>query len=562
MGDPNTGILYSSDGSNWIEPASSPLQGIKGSIGWNGSRLVAAGPSSDMVYSDDYGITWTRCIGDTNDFALSVQWNGSYWLATGSPGITRSVDGITWTNTGYTGARNLSLAYTSNAIPSLAIGQSTLQYVSTSGVTIPGLTVAVGVPSGTDTTFYSEDGLNWSPAVSGALDTTGLCVGFGNETWVTGGGDSTKSNIVYSSDGSNWTQANVGIFVSYPSINAVLYGGTTWVAALEGQLEFNSVMYSTDNARNWNTITTPYTTPGKAYAIGYGPTGYFSSDVFLVAGVPANMLFTSPDGQTWSQQFPSGFFDSAGTVRGFLYAASKWWVVGGDGGMTTTIKNSIDATTWADVTFDVADCTLAYGIAYDGVGLFVAVGTSGGGGGTIKYSSGGCLWMDSVTGEFDDTGRSVIYNSELSLWIATGTDDGTSSAGIRYSGDGSNWSNSSGNDLILGAGVAATVAYSIPGEIQQLYNQVSFLNNPLPSIAARNISPSLAYGPSSFILNNTLVLDPYQNVAVNTLNINLMNYMSNTFSTFYNFDFTNVTQTVSTNNLSLLGAFTLGTQYI
>jgi hypothetical protein len=524
MGDPNTGILYSTNGSNWTEPLSCPITGLKTAIGWNGSRLVVSGEGG-FVYSDDYGINWEICTGSTFFYEASIVWNGSYWLASGFSGITKSLDGISWVATDYTNV-TIGLAYNSNAVPSLAIGQSTLQYVSTSATSFPGLNVAVGVPFVTDTMFFSENGSNWSPALSGALDVTGLCVAFGGETWVAGGGDSTKSNIVYSSDGKNWTKADVGSGGGgFPDVRAVLYGGTTWVAGLGGQFNFNSIIYSTDGALTWNPITNSYTTPSETYAIGYGPSYYDKfANTFIIGGTAGTSLYYSTDGANWTNDTPINFFQGSATIHEFLYVeeslGDSWFVVGTDEGTTTTIKTSADARTWNDVVFDTVDFATAYGIAYDGVGLFVAVGTSGGGGGTIKYSGDGSSWSNAVSGEFNDTGYSVTYNSELSLWIATGINDGTPSDAIRYSSDGSNWSNSSGNDLAIGFGVAATGGFTVPGTIQAYYNQVTFLNNPLPEILSRNISPSLSYGASNFVLNNAVSLDIYQNLIVNSLSTN------------------------------------------
>lgn len=574
MGQPNTGILYSFNGSNWTEPASCPITGEKYSVRWNGSRLVAFS-YSNKVFSDDYGLSWNLCIGTNNTNSI-FQWNGSYWLATGynettfSHVTTESLDGITWTDTAYSGPGLSGLAYSSNAIPSLTIGQSTLQLASTV-TTFPGLNVAVG--SGTTTLYFSEDGTTWSPALSGAFDTQGRCIAIGNGKWIAGGSNTNSSNLLSSSDGKNWTNISLPDITgkgTFPTVVSVVYGASaqTWVVGIdEAGLDDNTVLFSTDGV-SWNPPSNPTVSPiDGTFAIGFGSTNFGggAEDRFLIAGNPNNLLYSSPDGESWTGESPTGFFSfsSGKQVRGFLYANATWHVVGQSDGATSNIKYSTNGNAWTNASFPQGAFVDANGIAYDGTGLYVAVGYTGVGAfSTIKYSGNGITWSNAVSGEFANTGYAVTYNSELSLWIAVGEDDNLGFTNVKYSADGCNWTSATGDQLTYGYGVAATAGYSATTEVISYYNQVSFLNNPLPAVAARNISPSLTYGPSSFILNNALVFDRYQNLAVNTSNPTVMNLMSTTFSTFYNFDFTNVTETFSTNRLSLFGPFTLGTQYV
>ena len=565
-----TGILYSTDGSNWTEPSTPYGIGIARAIGWNGSRLVTAGGTGilGMFYSDDHGVSWLSCVGDTaiidENGSGSIVWNGSYWLVSGSLGVSKSVNGINWTL--QTNKPTFGLAYSSNAVPSLAIGRSTLELFSTVAV-FPTLNVAVGDISGTEqgkTIYTSENGSNWTVATSGTFDKKGNCVAFGGGRWVAGGSNTNSSNILISSDGKNWSYANIGINPSYPEVRALFYVNTRWVAGIDYGLNYNSVVYSTDGL-TWNTIASPYTTPtGATYAIGYGPTGYGSSDLFVIGGA-GNGLYTSPDGAVWTSRTPTAYFDSGGQVRGISYLNGLWFAVGYDGTPTATIKRSSDAVNWLNSSYDVADFSICYGIAYGG-GLYVAVGTTSASGGTIKYSGVGSGWSNAVSGEFTNTAYSVTYNTELALWIATGTNDGTNAHSVRYSGDGSNWSNSSGIDFTTGLGVAFRTGSTITTSIQSYYNQIRFYNNPLPEVVTRQVTPSIVYSPSSLVLNNALMLDNRQNVLINSMSTVTESpsfiTAQNIQSTFINFDLTNVTQTVSTQRILMQGAFTLGTQYI
>lgn len=557
FGDINTGILYSTDGNTWFEPSTVTNAGPLVAIGWNGSRLVAGG-SFGLYYSDTHGESWDTCSGATQimgvyygDIAYgSIVWNGSYWLASGYNGVSKSTDGINWTATGYTNP-TYGLAYNSNACPSLAIGTSTLQYASTV-TSYPAMNVVVGEDSNYNKTiFYSENGTTWTQATSGAFTVQGNAVAYGGGLWVAGGSNYTGSNLLKSVDGKTWTPINLGQFPPFPQFLSVFYANGTWIAGTYQYYNYNSIFYSTDGS-TWNSPTTAYTTPNSTYSIGYG-TDQTANNVFAI-GADYPGIWTSPTGATWQQISPSGFF-GANPIRALVYINSKWYALGGDG-TTATIKISVDLETWGDATFATADFTTAYGIAYDGVGLYVAVGTTSGSGGTIKYSGSGSTWSNANSGEFTGIAYSVAYNSDLSLWIVTGSNDGTNADTVRYSGDGSNWSNSTGVDFPKGYGVASSAGFSAITGRQSYYNQVRFFNSPLNQIVNRQPTPFISYSSSNLVLNNTVTFDENKNVCAN-----MQSSFLNTYSTFYETNYTNVTQNVSTQQLQV-GALTLGTQYI
>ena len=135
-------FLTSPDGSNWTPSVGYGFLDPKGwgtAIAWNGRRLVAVGTEGlipqTIQYSDDYGATWTVASGTlfegAGDQGTCVAWNGSYWLAGSLQGFRKSYDGITWFQPlTAPGVYITSLSWTSNAVPTMAIGSSTLQTLS------------------------------------------------------------------------------------------------------------------------------------------------------------------------------------------------------------------------------------------------------------------------------------------------------------------------------------------------------------------------------------------------------------------------------------------------
>ena len=161
---------FSGDGITWSNTNGgggfSNSSGGRG-VAYNGSNMwVAVGfgstAANTILYSTSGGQIWTNAVtGGFSSYGLSVTWNGSLWVATGSHSsaagnIQISLDGKNW-------------------VPSLSGAFSG----SGSGVVWSG-TKFIATGTGTSPILYSDDGRNWSSCnVSNATFTAGLGIGYG-----------------------------------------------------------------------------------------------------------------------------------------------------------------------------------------------------------------------------------------------------------------------------------------------------------------------------------------------------------------------------------------------
>ncbi len=607
--DPLNSIIYSSDGNNWSNIASGGFSlggygvvytgcnwvavgnsgngvsfatssnglawstinyGFIGSgrgIAWNGMRLVAVGAYDtgfpSILYSDTYGQSWESASGTLFDTVGAsgqcVVWNGSYWLAGGTTGIRKSYDGVTWFQPVASPTYSFTgLGWSSNALPSLAVGFSTL--LNFSSILTTTFSIAVGEDTSFDsnrTIFYSSNGTNWNRAVSGYFGGSGRGIAYnGSNLWVAvGDGAVVTSNVLYSGNGSNWSNFTLLSVANVGTGNAVLYtavkvGGSYWVSLHTPAAPADPTQFYSTDGQIW------YESGGQqfsvaAYGASVNPDPLTGGTIIAVGEDSSYNVKYSDDGENWNNAtFVTNFFDQSG--RAVLYSASIWVAAGIDSGGKTLKWTSDAFGAWTDGTgslFTVA----GYGVAYDGVGKWVAVGDSGGAGGTIKYSTDGKAWSAAASGEFTDKGRGIIYNQGSGLWLATGTLVGTSA--MKYSGDGINWSDAVGGDFqTTGYGVATTS--NILTTIQPYYEQVRFLKNPGPQVTRREVTPYIAYTSTLLDMNNVLSFDAQANIVIATSTI------SQYTSSFYVAGPTIVSGFVSSPSIALNGGFYLSMQNV
>jgi len=97
-----TGLLTSSNGSNWSSQVPPPNGGPISSVAWNGTEWLAASDGLGLIASPD-GVSWQHRpspIDGASD--TRIAWNGTHWGAAGHTGSGTSVfmistDGLNWT---------------------------------------------------------------------------------------------------------------------------------------------------------------------------------------------------------------------------------------------------------------------------------------------------------------------------------------------------------------------------------------------------------------------------------------------------------------------------------
>lgn len=267
--------------------------------------LFVAVSANPAIASSPDGRNWTQRACPIEFAVYDVAHNGlaapnSLWVAVGSssggdPSIASSSDGATWIG------RNIT-------------AQPDVYNAVIYGAT-PGLWVAVG-NSGLLKT--SPDGVNWTERTSGFATSGIYNVQYGNGVYVAVGA---AGKLRTSTDGINWTGRTANIT---GSITGIAYDGSgTWIAT-GGAGQWSK---STDDGATW-VAQTPFTSDFL------NNIEHNQQDLWvIVANDASGNIWTSPDGDTWTQRL-SGF--DADTATGIAYSLDGWIVTGGDNGMAVS----------------------------------------------------------------------------------------------------------------------------------------------------------------------------------------------------------------------------------
>jgi hypothetical protein len=293
-------MIYSNDGGNNWKPCGenafpSSLESRVYFILNNGSQWLAGGPSSSgtrLAVSKD-GINWTEVASMVNRGATwssyySGVWTGDSWiimellLPSYQTKALYSYDGISWSE--------MQIGVNSY-VTEIAAGKSTL------------VAVCGGIKRGANPAnhaiYYSLDnGDSWdfAPNVDDYFqgDANLQCVGF-NGTYFVAGGCSTAAGyppiMLYSSNGINWTKANIPAGVK-GRIWSAKSNGTMWVSSAGT----DGLLYSTDTV-NWTRSYQPEIVQGATWPNG-SPHGIKWTGSEWYAGCN-NGVVSSPDGINW-----------------------------------------------------------------------------------------------------------------------------------------------------------------------------------------------------------------------------------------------------------------------
>jgi len=293
----------------------------------------------------------------------------------------------------------------------------------------------------------SQDGINWSPVVSGGFGIVGIGVAFNGSQYVAVGidgmGSSPESTIKSSTDGLNWSSALSGGF-DYAGFN-VAYGNGVWVVAGGTNGDSTSTFQRSTDGINWSSVNP------NGLSVGYGVAYNSNTGLWVAAGqaqgTPLSTLQWSTDGITWNSANAGGFAGYGGGNR-VATSGSLWVATGMDPSSLNTIQWSADGSNWnSSITggfYGSNESYSGYGVAYSPQqNLWVAVGNSSNDTrSTLQWSSDGSNWNPSQSGGFDmgnTFGSGVAYNATQNLWVATGFLSSATTSSILHSADGSNW---------------------------------------------------------------------------------------------------------------------------
>ena len=437
-------------------------------------------------------------IGDSN----YSQWRGT----TGTnyfSGYQANASAITPQLCYVVGTRNSNLTTPVTETIKYTINTSNWLNVTTGGFSNAGYGVAIKYPiyayvMGVTTNFtnsikYSSDGINWSNADNGLQgEVNSIVYSSDIGVYVAVGGVSNSQTILYSKDGKIWSYAvggnvyttqyvttirdtqNVPCFwaVGYDTFSPygdkarISYDGMNWSPMphpfsnrywdgyynLRSSPSFNSNYVVTAKVLGLCQISSVYV------ASGFGAQANNQSNEVL--GRPANVAY-SYDLINWSDAV-GGFSANLSNSYGLCYGID----VGLDDlGSTIAVvaggyfnRVGVGFETWNDrsaFSYDGINWSTIVGPSNVGGYEVKSVGYGGGkwvmsgksrGGYTMYYSTDGKNYLLSASGNFDygqivDT-NTISYNSATGRWLVLGIDTLTSA---KYSDDGINWSNCTGN---------------------------------------------------------------------------------------------------------------------
>lgn len=350
-------------------------------------------------------------------------------LASGTTSGAYSLDGITW------------ITMTMPTATSSGGGEINNQWSAIAYGVVSNVSYFVAVARATSTAAYSTDGINWTAA--NLNEVADWCdIAYGNDSFVAiAESDSSSAfRAVSTNGGSTWATTTLG-----SGAKAITYGGTRFVI-VEGNFS-NSVAWSASGVA-WTVTTLPAnndSTESNWVDIAYGNNRYVAiSDSSAMAAY-------SFDGATWYRSNLPGIFEwsSINYGQGVFYVTSRGdYAASSPDGVTWTLRDgstaSLNVTATSKDTISAAyleTSTLTSGtwtdVLYDGT-RFLAVGYSGAAG-LYATSTNGTSWTNStlptVNSTFEYT--AVAYNGTNQYVALIGGNGGTRN--IAFSSDGASW---------------------------------------------------------------------------------------------------------------------------
>jgi microcystin-dependent protein len=329
-GTATNNIIYTKDGSNWLNNTTGGWTVAGKKVVWGGDKWVACGPSqlpttTSIIYSFD-GIAWNNTTNSFNTYANSCAYGkddsgNPRWVAVGSntPNNTNTIkysgNGIDWID-GY-------------------VAGSAFFSAQGNDVTWNGIWSAVGLFTFPTANFqlYSSNGIYWyfNPAsyfdasTSGGLciaascnvDANGLIVSGGRI--VAGGYSGTQGNsLQYTTNpGTGWSPTSGSFYFAGTGYgDAIGFNGSRWVAVgTNGTGGATSIKYS-DDGKNWSNSITPYPLFGTCVTWSGNMWMLTNYDNFSPTRIGMLNLYYSYDGINWLNNMTGPSFIEARAVGG------------------------------------------------------------------------------------------------------------------------------------------------------------------------------------------------------------------------------------------------------
>ena len=259
---------------------------------------VASNPNPSKVMTSTNGVNWTTRTQGADAQWQSVTYGGGQFVAVGGngtdDGIMTSPDGITWTGRSQPVSANLG---------SVAYGN--------------GIYVAF---SNTSNYHTSSDGINWTNRTNSGLSYT-RDVSFNDGRFVTiGRKPGNIWAIAHSTDGVNWTTADIPVSSNAWGWASATYNNGVYVIAGSNEVAANRISHSTDNGATWT---------------GYGQTAfksweqvrYLNGRFIAVSDGFGTNIAVSDDGTAWDLYSAS----TASDWNDVTYGNGKYIAVGING---------------------------------------------------------------------------------------------------------------------------------------------------------------------------------------------------------------------------------------
>jgi hypothetical protein len=301
----------------------------------NGTLFVIPGTAgTSAIQTSPDGITWTNRT-TPSCTVIGIIWTGTRFLAATTTGVIYSPDGVTWTET-------------TSAPSGLVVGQQTLAYSSSLG-----MTVCLGSNISTTIIYTLLDAsTTWVMQTCPSFNQRGVCwTGSAFLVSPSPSGGALGASILSSTNGTSWNVSYPGTYIGTGgTVNIPIISNGSGVVVMQDTSTQNtsvwvmSVWVSTNNGVNWQSIKLPsgsLTSPLSS--------AVYENGRFILCFGSAKTIAYSTDGLHWTVDpvcSNSGAqFSNAG---GIIYMGGLYFVWDTNGYNITVIESATKFYLWMD----------------------------------------------------------------------------------------------------------------------------------------------------------------------------------------------------------------------